>query len=93
MTKQEEKYWEKFKEKYGEKFKRVSAMTSSGAYFKVNTDSLVTFEKNGKLEDETFVTGDLAEYIYDLEDIKEEALVMFKKYNRLLEKYNKLKGE
>jgi hypothetical protein len=89
MTKKEKEYWDKFREKYGNKFKRVSVMTSSGVYVEVDVNDVAMFEK----ADRAFLVGDMAEYIYDLEDIKEESLVMFKKYNKLLEKYNKLKGE
>ena len=89
MTNKEQEYWEKFREKYGEKNKRLSTMTSSGPYVEVDINDIATFEKTNR----AFLVGDIAEYIYYLEDIKEESLVMFKKYNKLLEKYNKLKGE
>lgn len=87
MTNKEQEYWEKFKEKYGEKYKRISTMTSSGAYVDIPYNEVACFEK----EQRAFIVGDMAEYIYDLEDIKEEALIMAKKYNRLLKKYNKIK--
>lgn len=89
MTKKEQEYWEKFRDKYGEKFKRLSTMTSSGPYVEIDINSIATFEKSNR----AFLVGDIAEYIYDLEDIKEESMVMFKKYNSLLKKYERLKGE
>ena len=89
MTKKEKEYWERFREKYGDKFKRVSVMTSSGVYAEISTNNLAIFNDKGR----AFIVGEFAEYIYDLEEIKEESLVMFKKYNSLLKKYNELKGE
>lgn len=87
MTKREKEYWENFKQKYGENFKRVATMTSSGVYVEVEPSNIAAFSNVGR----SFLVGEIAEYIYDLEEIKEESIVMFKKYNSLLKKYNKLK--
>lgn len=94
MTNKEEKqYWENFKEKYGNGFKRISGITTGGAYVSINKDEVVTFDKSDKMPEATFLIGDVANYIYDLEDIKEESLIIFDKYNKLLNKYNKLKQD
>lgn len=89
MTKKEKEYWENFKKKYGERFKRVSAVTSSGIYVEAKPSEIAIFEN----ADKAFILGDLAEYIYDLEDIKEESLIVFKKYNKLLKQYKELKDK
>ena len=89
MTNKEQEYWEKFREKYGDKFKRITATYTGGVYATVKADDVVTFDDSDKV----FLIGDVAEYIYDLEDIKEESLIIFKQYNNLLKKYNKLKEE
>ena len=89
MSNKEQEFWERFKEKYGERYKRISKMTSSGAYVDVAYTDVAMFEK----EQRAFIVGDIAEYIYDLEDIKEDALIMAKKYNKLLKRYKKLKEQ
>ena len=91
MEENEVKFWEDFKEKYGRAFKRKAMISSNGeCYVNIKINDIVQYDNE---LDEGALCGDIAEYIYDLEDIKEEALLIYKKYDKLEKENIKLKAK
>ena len=84
----EKEYWKRFRERYSNKTKRIAVMTSAGSYVEIDENQLATFDSSDRI----FLVGEIADYIYDLEDIREESITVFNKYNKLLKKYNNLKA-
>lgn len=84
-------FWNEFKEKYGKAFKRKTKISDDGmCYIDIPLKDIVLYDDNNET---CSLCGDLAEYIYDLEDIKEETLIICKKYDELEKKNIKLKAK
>lgn len=90
MSEREIEFWNEFKEKYGKVFKKKALIENGVYYININLLDVIPYKDSSN---NAILCGDIAEYIYDLEEIKEESLLMFNKYDRLEKENIKLKAK